>query len=152
MTTVPTTRRSTGTSGRAASTGSGGFPSAGCRVDDRAGPGGRLARPDERDAVDDREAVPAVAGEAEGPAASRVLAGAEDRDRERVARAGVDRPAVDDDPCGAAARRLGHWRIRTPWGSNSGSGWSRAGRRRPMISISKPAAAGPSGDARATGT
>ncbi len=114
-------------------------------------PSGRLACPHERDAIDDREAVPAVAGEAERPAATRLLAGTQDRDRERVARVGLDRPAIDDDPRGAAARRLGHWRIRTPWGSNSGSGWSRAGRRRPMISISKRPPV-PFGDARATGT
>ena len=41
----------------------------------------------------------------------------------------------------AAVRPARSRRIRTPCGSNSGSGWSRAGRRRPMISISKPLAA-----------
>ena len=71
--------------------------------DDRARPRGRLAGPDEGDAIDDGEAVPAVAGEAQRPAASRVLAGAEHRDRERVARADLDRPAVHDEPDRAAA-------------------------------------------------
>ena len=102
-----------------------------------------------------RQAVPAVAGQAQRPAAAGHLAGAQDRDRDRVARLERDRPPVDDDPArldGAAASALGHWRIRRPCGSNSGSGWSRAGRRRPMISISNPAPPGPSGVARAVGT
>ena len=60
---------------------------------------------------------------------------------ESPARASIARPSTTIR-AGSAARRLGHWRIRTPWGSNSGSGWSRAGRRRPMISISKRAAVG----------
>ena len=55
-------------------------------------------------------------------------------------------------PAPVASVRLGHWRIRRPCGSNSGSGWSRAGRRRPMISISKPPPPGPSGVASAVGT
>ena len=45
-----------------------------------------------------------------------------------------------------------HARIRRPWGSKSGSRCSRAGRRRPMISISKLAPPGPSGGASSVGT
>ena len=52
--------------------------------------------------------------------------------------------------CGYVVNR--HARIRTPCGSKSGSGWSRAGRRRPMISISKPRPPGPSGEASSAGT
>ena len=47
-----------------------------------------------------------------------------------------------------------HWRIRSPCGSKSGSGWSRAGRRRPMISTSKPsppASASPAPSGRSRG-
>ena len=125
------TRRSTGTSGRTASSGSGGFPSAGCRATTAPGRAGRLARPDEGDAVDDREAVPAVAGEAQRPAASRVLAGAEDRDRERVARAGLDRPAVDDEPD-----------RRSPPGASVTGASARPGGRTAARAGAAPAAAG----------
>ena len=120
--------------------------------DPQPGPRRGLARPDVGDAVDLGEAVAAIAGQAQRPAAPGDLAAAQDRDRDRVARLERDRPPVDDDPpaarraaLGGRRRDLGHWRIRRPSGSNSGSGWSRAGRRRPMISISKPSPPGPSG-------
>ena len=109
-------------------------------------PGGRLARPDVGDAIDLGKAVPAVAGEAQRPAAARDLTPAQDRDRDRIPSLERHGPTVDDDPT------LGHWRIRRPCGSNSGSGWSRAGHRRPMISISKPEPPGPSGVASSVGT
>ena len=48
--------------------------------------------------------------------------------------------------------RPGHARIRSPCGSKSGSGWSRAGRRRPMISTSNPEPPGPSGVDNSAGT
>ena len=122
--------------------------------DPQPGPCRGLARPDVGDAVDLGQAVPAVAGEAQRPAAPGHLAAAQDRERDRVARLERDRPTVDDDPPAGrpAPPTVGHWRIRAPVGSNSGSGWSRAGRRRPMISISNPAPPGPSGVARAVGT
>ena len=115
------------------------------RHDRQPGPRRGLARPDVRDAVDLGEAVPAVAGQAERPAAPGRRALAEHRDRDGVAGPKGDRPPIDDEPPaidgGRCRRSIGHWRIRVPAGSNSGSGWSRAGRRRPMISISKPLAA-----------
>ncbi len=84
------------------------------------------------------------------------LAAPDDRDRHRVARLERDRLPVDDDPArpatGAPRRWIRHWRIRSPAGSNSGSGWIRAGRRRPMISISNPPPPGPSGAASSAGT
>ena len=88
------------------------------------------------------------------PPCPGTIAGAQDRDRHGITRLEGDRPPVDDDPAARHGRRagVGHWRIREPVGSNSGSGWSRAGRRRPMISISNPAPPGPSGDASAVGT
>ncbi len=67
-----------------------------------------------------------------------------------------DRPTVDDDASRFDEPRrsgaLGHWRILVLAGSNKGSGWRRAGRRRPMISISKPSPPGPSGVASSVGT
>ncbi len=115
------------------------------------------ARPRVGDAVDDREAVPAVARQTERPAAGRRLARSHDRDGDRVADPERHRSTVDHDPTfdrrlGRAVRDLGHARIRRPWGSNSGSGWSRAGRRRPTISISNAEPPGPSGDESAVGT
>ena len=53
---------------------------------------------------------------------------------------------------GGHRRSIGHWRIRVPSGSTRGCGWIRAGRRRPMISISSPLAPGPSGVASSAGT
>ena len=92
----------------------------------RARPRRDLAGPDVRDAVDLGEAVAAVAGQAQRPAATRQLARPEDRERDRVARLERERPSVDDDPAaagavGAPTRDLGHWRIRRPCGSKSGS-------------------------------
>ncbi len=121
-------------------------------------PAGDLARPDVGDAVHRREAVRAVAGEAQRPAAARLLAGPQDGERHRVARLeGHGRPSTTIRPAagvGPGRRRadvVGHWRIRVPSGSKHGRGWRRAGRRRPMISISKPSPPGPSGVARAVG-
>ncbi len=123
----------------------------------RAGPRQDLTGPRVGDAVDDRHAVPAVAGKAQGATSSRRLPGPDDRDGQAVAVAERQRSAIDDDPAGdlgdlRRSRRLGHARIRRPCGSNSGSGWIRAGRRRPMISISKPRPPGPSGAASPAGT
>ena len=73
--------------------------------DDRPRPGGDLARPDICDPVHHREAVAAVAGQAQRPAPSRRLAAAHDRDRDRIAGFEFDRLPVDDDP---GADRLAH--------------------------------------------
>ncbi len=112
----------------------------------------RLAGPDVRGAVDLRQAVAAVAGQAQRPAAPGHLAPTHDGDRHRVARLERDRSPVDDDPAATGRHGVGHWRIRRPCGSNSGSGCSRAGRRSPMISISKPSPPGPSAVASSVGT
>ncbi len=120
----------------------------------QSGPGPNLAAPDVGDAIGLDETVAAIAGEAQGPALGRGFAGAQDRDRDRVIGLEGDRVAIDDDVAGFGWRHgaLGHWRIRRPWGSNSGSGWSRAGRRRPMISTSNPLPPGPSEAASSAGT
>ena len=51
-------------------------------LDDRSGPGRRQARPDIGDTVDGREAVAAVAGQAQRPTPARHLARTDDRDRD----------------------------------------------------------------------
>ena len=99
--------------------------------DDQARMGRNLAAAHIGDAVDLDETVAAVPGETEGAAPTRRLAGAQDRDGRRVARLVQDRPVVGDEP-----ESVGHWRIRRPSGSKIGRGCNRAGRRRPMISIS----------------
>ena len=86
-------------------TGSGGMPVGRVALDGQPGPGRRLARPDVGDAVDRREAVAAVAGQAQrarrGPGTSpaRRIAIA----TESPASNG-DRPPVDDDPRRVADR------------------------------------------------
>ena len=114
----------------------------------------RLARPNVGDAVDLGQAIAAIAGQAQRATTPWDHSGAQDGDRHGITRLESDRPPIDDDPAARHGRRagVGHWRIREPVGSNSGSGWSLAGRRRPMISISNPAPPGPSGDASAVGT
>ena len=109
--------------------------------------GGGLTGPDVGDAIDLGHAVPAVPGQTQRPTGRWRLARSQDGDRDGVAGLEGDRATVDDDP-----RWFAHWRIRTPLGSNVGSGWSRAGRRCPMISISNPWPPGPSGVASAAGT
>ena len=124
------------------------------------GPARSQARPDVCDPVDRREAVRAVAGEAQGPAAARLLAGSQRGERDGIAGLEREGAPVEDDPTRSRRRGigrsgsdgLGHWRIRVPSGSKLGRGWRRAGRRRPMISTSKPWPPGPSGVARSVGT
>ena len=124
------------------------------RVADDHGPRSRgdLAGPDVGDAVDLRQAVPAVARQAEAATVTGHLARSNDRDGDGIPIRELDRSPVDDDPAGDLGRCVGHWRIRRPCGSKSGSGWSRAGRRRPMISISRPLPPGPSGVDSSVGT
>ena len=92
------------------------------------------------DAVDLGDAVAAVAREAHATA-TRPDPRTDHRDGDGVSGLECEGPPVDDDTSdhGLRRRRRGvrHQRIRRPCGSNSGSGWSRAGRLRPMISISK---------------
>ena len=151
MTTTSTSRCRTAVSRRAgdlvrsgsATTGNVGNPSARVTPDRQAGPGRDLAAPDIGDRRRPRRGSCRSRrpgrGSRPGPA-FRPSGGSRSR---RVAGLERDRVAVDDDVAGIGRRdrALGHWRIRRPWGSNSGSGWSRAGRRRPMISISKSAPA-----------
>ncbi len=61
-------------------------------------PARNLARADERDAIHGGQAVRAIAGEAERPASRGLLARAQDRDRDGIARSERQRPPVDDDP------------------------------------------------------
>ncbi len=120
----------------------------------RARSGRHLAGAHERDAIDDAQAVPAVAGQAQRAATGRGLTRAHERDRHGVARLEGHGPHHRRRSARSAPEpdAVGHWRIRAPVGSNIGSGCSRAGRRRPMISISKPSPPGPSGVASAAGT
>ena len=84
-------------------------------VDDGPRPGRDLAGPDVGDAVDRREAVAAVAGEAERSAAARHLARPDDRDRDRVAglesigrpSTTIRPPAVDASVTGASGGPAG---------------------------------------------
>ncbi len=116
----------------------------------------QLARPDVGDALDPRQAVAAIAGQAQRPWAGGCRAAAQDRDRDRVTGGEGHGATVDDDTSRLGDPRrtaaVGHWRILAPAGSNNGSGWSRAGLRRPMISISKPSPPAPSGVASSVGT
>ena len=107
--------------------------------DGQSRPGRDLAGPDVGHPIDDREAVAAIAGETQRPAPTRHLPAPDDRHRDGVAGLEAHGLPVDDDPARVdrrPSRSIGHWRIRSPAGSNSGSRWMRAGRRRPMISIS----------------
>ena len=82
-------------------TGSGGKPSAGWLNDRQPRSRRRLARSDVCDAIDRREAVPAVAGQAQRSAAPRCLRGAKHRDRHGIARlegAGRHRRPADRRP------------------------------------------------------
>ena len=138
----------------ARTSGSGGNPSAGCRA--TVSPGVQRVWQVRTYATPSTvaETVRAVAGETQRAAVTGCLAAAQERDRDAVAGLEGDGPAVDDDPPAGHGGRgaVGHWRIRRPSGSKSGVGCRRAGRRRPMISISKPDPPGPSGVASAVGT
>ena len=93
-----------------------------------------------------------LARQAEAATVTGHLARSNDLDGDGIPIRELDRSPVDDDPAGDLGRCVGHWRIRRPCGSKSGSGWSRAGRRRPMISISRPLPPGPSGVDSSVGT
>ena len=89
-------------------------------------PARRLAGPDVGDAVDRREAVRAVAGQAQRPATSRLLAAAEHGERDRVARLEGHGPSIHDDP--AAGGRRGPGRLGWLTVSVTGASASRPGR------------------------
>ena len=99
-----------------------------------------LARPDVRDAIDLGEAVPAIPGQAQRPAAPRDLPTAQDRHRHRIARLERHRPPVDDDPARHAPRR----RPSAAAGATSVTGASA----NPAGRTTAPAGAGPAGAAR----
>ena len=121
------------------------------------GPGRGLARPDVGDAVDRREAVrrsrrPGTAsrrGRApRRPAGSRSRPSRPARTRPAGRRRRSARRRPRRRPSGASVTGASAG----PPGRTAARGWSRAGRRRPMISISKPSPPGPSGVASAVGT